>query len=101
MLVVHLCSLCALSPSQERVTRKHIVCVGRVLTKQIPCMQGGGNTSVSLVNVLESIVEVRSTSGDGNLGGEDFVQRLVEYFASELQLQFNKDVRFYTKSLRR
>src|SRR6202035_517475 len=41
---------------------------------------GGGSLSVSLLNVMEKIFEVKATAGDIFLGGEDFDNRLVNYF---------------------
>ncbi|MBP1054611.1 Hsp70 family protein, partial [Rhodococcus qingshengii] len=38
---------------------------------------GGGTFDVSLLDVGEGVVEVRSTAGDSHLGGDDFDRRLV------------------------
>ena len=42
---------------------------------------GGGTFDVSLLDVGDGVVEVRSTAGDTHLGGDDFDRRLVDHFA--------------------
>src|SRR4030081_1133922 len=44
---------------------------------------GGGTFDVSLLVVCDGVVEVRSTSGDGHLGGDDFDKRVVDWLAHE------------------
>jgi molecular chaperone HscC len=39
---------------------------------------GGGTFDVSIVEVFENVVEVRASSGDNRLGGEDFNEKVVE-----------------------
>jgi molecular chaperone HscC len=39
---------------------------------------GGGTFDVSIVEVFEGIIEVRASSGDNRLGGEDFNEKIVE-----------------------
>ena len=46
---------------------------------------GGGTFDVSLLDVGDGVVEVRSTAGDSHLGGDDFDRRLVDYLADEFQ----------------
>ena len=41
---------------------------------------GGGTFDVSLLTIEEGIFEVRATAGDTHLGGEDFDNRLVNFF---------------------
>ncbi|HEX2409816.1 MAG TPA: molecular chaperone DnaK [Solirubrobacteraceae bacterium] len=48
---------------------------------------GGGTFDVSILDVGDGVVEVRATSGDGHLGGDDFDKRIVDWMASE----FKKD----------
>ncbi|KAM7286378.1 heat shock protein 68-like [Ixodes scapularis] len=45
--------------------------------------------------------EVRSTTGDTHLGGEDFDNRLVTYFCEEFKLKHRKDLRCNARALRR
>src|SRR2546422_395159 len=42
---------------------------------------GGGTFDVSVLDVGEGVFEVRSTSGDTHLGGDDFDKRLVDWMA--------------------
>ena len=42
---------------------------------------GGGTFDVSLLTIDEGVFEVKATSGDTHLGGEDFDNKLVEYCA--------------------
>lgn len=48
---------------------------------------GGGTFDVSILEVGEGLFEVKSTSGDTQLGGDDYDMRVVEYLAKE----FKKD----------
>ncbi len=48
---------------------------------------GGGTFDVSVLEVGENVVEVKATSGDTHLGGDNLDHRLIEYLASE----FKKD----------
>ena len=62
---------------------------------------GGGTFDVSLLNIDDGIFEVKSTSGDTHLGGEDFDTRMVEYFVSEFKRKNRKDIRDNKRSVRR
>jgi len=44
---------------------------------------GGGTFDISLLEVSEDTVEVKSTNGDTHLGGDDFDQKIVDYIVSE------------------
>jgi molecular chaperone DnaK len=46
---------------------------------------GGGTFDVSILEVGEGVVEVKSTNGDTHLGGDDLDQRIVEWLASEFK----------------
>ncbi len=41
---------------------------------------GGGTFDVSVLDLFDSVMEVRASAGDNYLGGEDFVTALVEHF---------------------
>jgi molecular chaperone DnaK len=43
---------------------------------------GGGTFDVSLLEIGDGIVEVKATSGDNHLGGDDWDERLVSHFAT-------------------
>lgn len=45
---------------------------------------GGGTFDVSIVEVFEAVVEVRASSGDNRLGGEDFNDRVIEVARQKL-----------------
>src|SRR6186713_3128407 len=46
---------------------------------------GGGTFDISILEVGEGVVEVKSTNGDTHLGGEDFDMRLVEWIIEEFK----------------
>jgi L1 cell adhesion molecule like protein len=62
---------------------------------------GGGTFDVSLLTIEEGIFEVKATAGDTHLGGEDFDNRLVEYFTTEFKRKFRKDMTENQRALRR
>src|SRR5213080_191516 len=62
---------------------------------------GGGTFDVSLLDVGDGVVEVRSTSGDGHLGGDDFDKRVVDYLAEEFKRDQGVDVRSDPQALQR
>jgi|UniRef100_A0A7S4G886 L1 cell adhesion molecule like protein len=62
---------------------------------------GGGTFDVSLLSIDGGIFEVKATAGDTHLGGEDFDNRLVEYFKTEFKTKFGKDISENQRALRR
>ena len=62
---------------------------------------GGGTFDVSLLDVGDGVVEVRSTAGDTHLGGDDFDRRLVDYFADEFKKENGIDLRNDPQALQR
>ncbi|MEI6372622.1 MAG: molecular chaperone DnaK [Actinomycetes bacterium] len=46
---------------------------------------GGGTFDVSLLEIGDGIVEVKATSGDNNLGGDDWDERLVQHLATNFK----------------
>jgi len=52
---------------------------------------GGGTFDVSILSIEDGVFEVISTSGDTHLGGEDFDQRVVDYFTKFFKKKYNKD----------
>ncbi|EGZ24425.1 hypothetical protein PHYSODRAFT_486085 [Phytophthora sojae] len=62
---------------------------------------GGGTFDVSLLSIEEGIFEVKATAGDTHLGGEDFDNRLVEYFVQEFKRKHRKDITENQRALRR
>ncbi|MCU1608967.1 MAG: Chaperone protein dnaK [Pseudonocardiales bacterium] len=62
---------------------------------------GGGTFDVSILDVGDGVVEVRSTAGDTHLGGDDFDRRLVDYLAEEFQRDNGIDLRKDPQALQR
>ena len=63
---------------------------------------GGGTFDVSILSIADgSIFEVKSTSGDTHLGGEDIDSRMVNYFAAEFKRKHKKDITKNIRALRR
>jgi molecular chaperone DnaK len=46
---------------------------------------GGGTFDVSLLEIGEGVVEVRATSGDNHLGGDDWDQRIVDWLVDKFK----------------
>ena len=53
---------------------------------------GGGTFDVSILTIDEGVFEVLATNGDTHLGGEDFDQRVMQYFLSLIKKRTGKDV---------
>lgn len=53
---------------------------------------GGGTFDVTLLSIDNGVFEVRATSGNTHLGGEDFDQRLMEYCISQFKRQSGIDI---------
>lgn len=62
---------------------------------------GGGTFDVSILEVGDGIFEVKSTSGDTFLGGDDFDQRIMEYLADEFERENKIDLRKDPQALQR
>ena len=54
---------------------------------------GGGTFDVSILELGDGVFEVKSTSGNNNLGGDDFDNKLSEYILSEIKKQENVDLK--------
>ncbi|WP_435259709.1 Hsp70 family protein [Thioclava sp. FR2] len=52
---------------------------GRVLVIDL----GGGTFDISLLEMFDGVIEVRASSGDAFLGGEDFTESLAKYMAAQ------------------
>ncbi len=48
---------------------------------------GGGTFDVSILEVGDGVFEVKATSGDTHLGGDDFDKKIVDWLATEFQRQ--------------
>jgi molecular chaperone DnaK len=62
---------------------------------------GGGTFDISILDVGEGVFEVKSTSGDTFLGGDDFDQRIMDHLISEFQRDNGIDLRNDKQSLQR
>ena len=62
---------------------------------------GGGTFDVSLMTVEDGVFEVRATSGDTHLGGQDFDNRIVEWALEEFKRKTKIDARSNHKALAR
>lgn len=62
---------------------------------------GGGTFDVSLLAIEDGMFEVKATAGDTHLGGEDFDNRMVDYFVLEFKRKFKKDLSGNPRALRR
>ena len=54
---------------------------------------GGGTFDISILDVGEGVFQVRSTNGNTFLGGDDFDQRIMDYFIQEFQKENGIDLR--------
>jgi molecular chaperone DnaK len=62
---------------------------------------GGGTFDVSILDVGDGVVEVRATSGDTHLGGDDFDRRIVDHLADQFQKENGIDLRKDPQALQR
>jgi heat shock protein 5 len=60
---------------------------------------GGGTFDVSILTVDSGVFEVLSTAGDTHLGGEDFDQRVINFFAKKFNKQHNVDITKNAKAM--
>ncbi|MDP3445275.1 MAG: Hsp70 family protein, partial [Ignavibacteria bacterium] len=62
---------------------------------------GGGTLDVSLLCIDDGVFEVKATSGNSHLGGEDIDNRLADYCKEEFRRKYKKDISDNPKSLAR
>jgi len=62
---------------------------------------GGGTFDVSMLTIDGGVFEVISTNGDTHLGGEDFDQRVMDYFMKLYKKKTGKDVRKNDRSVQK
>lgn len=62
---------------------------------------GGGTFDVSILELSEGVIEVKATSGDTHLGGDDFDQRIIDWLADEFQKEHGIDLRSDRVALQR
>ena len=62
---------------------------------------GGGTFDVSILEVGDGVVEVKSTSGDTHLGGDDYDHAIVNYVSDEFKREQGIDLRADRQALQR
>ena len=62
---------------------------------------GGGTFDISILDVGDGVFQVRSTSGDTFLGGDDFDQRIIQHIADEFMKENGIDLRKDRQALQR
>jgi molecular chaperone DnaK len=62
---------------------------------------GGGTFDVSLLEVGDGVIEVKSTNGDTHLGGDDWDQAVVDYITAEFQREQGIDLHQDRQALQR
>ncbi len=62
---------------------------------------GGGTFDVSILEIGEGVFEVKATSGDTHLGGDDWDERIVNWLADEFKKQQGIDLRHDRQALQR
>ncbi len=62
---------------------------------------GGGTFDVSILDVGEGVCEVRSTSGDTHLGGDDFDKCIVDWLCQEFKKDYGIDLKNDKQALQR
>lgn len=62
---------------------------------------GGGTFDVTVLNLFDGVFEVKATSGDTHLGGEDFDNRMVNHLMDEFKRKTKKDMSGNPKAVRR
>ncbi len=62
---------------------------------------GGGTFDVSILDIGEGVFEVKATSGDTHLGGDDWDERIVNWLADEFRKQQGIDLRADRQALQR
>ncbi len=53
---------------------------------------GGGTFDVSILELGDGVFEVKSTSGNNHLGGDDYDQRIVDYLVDEINKEHKVDI---------
>ncbi len=62
---------------------------------------GGGTFDVSILEISEGVFEVKATSGDNHLGGDDIDELIIDWMASEFKKQHAIDLREDSTALQR
>lgn len=62
---------------------------------------GGGTFDISILEINDGVIEVKSTNGDTHLGGDDIDQRLINFLVDEFKKEHGVDLRNDSMALQR
>uniref|UniRef100_A0A914VPZ4 Endoplasmic reticulum chaperone BIP n=1 Tax=Plectus sambesii TaxID=2011161 RepID=A0A914VPZ4_9BILA len=62
---------------------------------------GGGSCDVSMLNIDDGIFDVMATNGNTHLGGEDFDQRVMEYFIEVYKNKTGRDIHMNNRAVQK
>lgn len=62
---------------------------------------GGGTFDISILEIGDGVIEVKSTNGDTHLGGDDFDAKIVDYIVSEFKKDYGVDLKADTQAYQR
>ncbi len=62
---------------------------------------GGGTFDISILDIGDGVVEVKSTNGDTHLGGDDFDQRIIDWVVAEFKKEKGVDLKKDPMALQR
>ena len=62
---------------------------------------GGGTFDVTVLNIEDKVFLVKATSGDSFLGGQDFDNKLMDYFFESMKEEIGEDPSKQKRALRR
>jgi molecular chaperone DnaK len=62
---------------------------------------GGGTFDISILDIGDGVVEVKSTNGDTHLGGDDFDQRVIDWVVAEFKKERRVDLKKDPMALQR
>jgi len=75
---------------------------GKELSQKVAIYDfGGGTFDISILEIGQDVFEVISTAGDTYLGGDDFDDRLIDYFAERFMREHDIDIRTDRKALQK
>ncbi|MDI6690171.1 MAG: molecular chaperone DnaK [Actinomycetota bacterium] len=70
---------------------------GRILVFDL----GGGTFDVSILEIEEGVFQVKATSGDNHLGGDDWDRRIMDWMADDFKSKYGVDLRKDRMALQR
>lgn len=62
---------------------------------------GGGTFDISILDIGDGVVEVKSTNGDTHLGGDDFDQKIIDWVVAEFKKEKGVDLKKDPMALQR